>query len=227
MRVVHCILIINGISVRDILSLGGKFFLIQIAGIVMFQSANIIISQLSSPQDVTVYNVVYKYFSVVTMVFNIILGTLWSAYTDAYAKGDMKWIVQVVSKMVTCWKLFLVLTVVMLVASPWIYILWLGTEVASLVPFSISILCAVYVSIFSWSSIYAFFLNGVGKIKIQLYVAVSLSILYIPLAISLNIYFGVNGIIGALCIVSVIAGVLVQIQYKKIIKQKATGIWNE
>ena len=69
-------------------SLGIKFFFVQIAGLVIFATSNILISRLLSPADVTPYQISYKYFSLTIMLFTLIAAPLWSATTDAYTKGD-------------------------------------------------------------------------------------------------------------------------------------------
>ena len=45
------------------------FFIIQIAGIIQYETANIIIAQILVLHDVTSYNIVYKYFGIINMVF--------------------------------------------------------------------------------------------------------------------------------------------------------------
>src|SRR5690606_12269370 len=49
---------------KSLFNLGSIFFIIQIASIVQFESANIIISRNFGPVHVTDYNIVYKYFGV-------------------------------------------------------------------------------------------------------------------------------------------------------------------
>lgn len=68
---------------KDIFTLGLKFFVIQIAAILLYQTNNIIISQLLGPAEVTPYNIAFKYFSILSMIFMIILSPFWSAFTDA------------------------------------------------------------------------------------------------------------------------------------------------
>jgi O-antigen/teichoic acid export membrane protein len=57
--------------VTDILRLGNRFFLIQIGSILFHQTTNIIISQVSTFEDVTIYNIAFKYFTIATMIFAI------------------------------------------------------------------------------------------------------------------------------------------------------------
>jgi O-antigen/teichoic acid export membrane protein len=213
--------------VKDIMSLGGKFFIIQIAGIIIFQTTNIIIIQVLNPQNVTVYNIVYKYFSVITMVFAIVLAPLWSAYTDAYAKNDIGWIRNIVHKTMSLWWIFVATTVIMVLISPYIYTVWVGRDIACSIELSTSIACAVYVTTINWCSIYTSFLNGIGKIKLQLYNAVILMLVYIPVSIFAGKIFGITGILVSLCAVSLPGVIWEPIQFNRLIQGTAKGIWNK
>ena len=56
-------------KVYSLLSLGVKFFVIQLAVIVIFMTDKIIITQLLGPENVTPYEVVFKLFSVFTIAY--------------------------------------------------------------------------------------------------------------------------------------------------------------
>lgn len=77
---------------KGLFNLGIVFFIIQIAGIVQYQTANFIIAQNFSTSDVTSYNIVFKYFGMLQMLFSIFLAPFWSASTEAYLKNDIAWI---------------------------------------------------------------------------------------------------------------------------------------
>ena len=47
---------------KDLIGLGGKFFIIQLSMLVIFQFTNIILSRIEGPLAVTEYNIAYKYF---------------------------------------------------------------------------------------------------------------------------------------------------------------------
>ncbi|MEO6455849.1 MAG: oligosaccharide flippase family protein, partial [Ginsengibacter sp.] len=66
---------------KNLLNLGIQFFIIQGAAIVVFTTDNIIISQLFGPAAVTPYNISYKYFTIILMLFSIIISPLWSSFT--------------------------------------------------------------------------------------------------------------------------------------------------
>lgn len=210
---------------RNLMTLGLKFFIIQIAAMILFDTNNFIIIQLFGSNDVTTYNVAFKLFSVVTMVFTIIVTPLWSAFTDAYALNDFQWIRTTIATMRKMWLALSVFTVLLVVFSPYIYKLWLGNKVT--VPFSLSVAMASYVVVYVWQTFHVYFLNGIGKIKLQLYLVIFTSVINIPLAIILGKMFGLVGITLTSTGLFTFMGILFSIQTEKIMNQKATKIWNE
>ena len=85
--------------IKDLWNLGFKFFFIQIQIVVLYQCTNILISNVAGPNDVTSYNIAYKYMSVAMMLYTIILSPLWPAFTDAYTKKDFQWMRNIYKKM--------------------------------------------------------------------------------------------------------------------------------
>ena len=61
---------------KDLLGLGLQFFIIQIGCLILFATANVMISQMFGPDQVTIYNLSYKYFSVLTMAGVIITAAV-------------------------------------------------------------------------------------------------------------------------------------------------------
>jgi O-antigen/teichoic acid export membrane protein len=208
---------------RDLMTLGVKFFLLQIAGIVLYQTSNIIIAQLFGAAEVTPYNIAYKYFGIIPMVLGIILAPFWSAYTEAWVKKDIIWIKNSLKKLRLIWASLSILALIMLLFSNFIYGIWVGKEIV--IPFTLSAVIAAYFVINAWNGIYCAFLNGVGKIKLQLYTGILDMIIHIPLAIYLGKKLGISGVILSLVILCGLNMIWTVIQYNKIINNKATGIW--
>jgi len=48
----------------------------------------------------------------------------------------------------------------------------------------------VYVIIATWSNIYAYFVNGIGEIKIQMYSSIIAAVINIPLSVWFAQYLG-------------------------------------
>ena len=207
----------------DLMSLGLKFFLIQIAAVIFYQTSNIIIAQLFGPAQVTPYNIAFKYFSVIPMFFGIVLTPFWSAFTEAWSNNDLHWIRSIMKRLMQLWTLLVAIALIMFLFSSFIYRIWVGKEIV--VPISLSAVIAIYVVLNAWNGIFSNFLNGVGKIKLQLYLALFGSLLNIPLAIFLGKELGIYGVILSTTLISLMTAVTTPIQYNKIINGKAQGIW--
>ncbi len=208
---------------RNLMSLGLKFFFIQIAFIIVYETTIIIIAQLDQAK-VTPYNIAFKYFSVLPMVFGIILVPFWSAYTEAYVKKDFDWIRNSMRHLIKIWVVMLMVVIVMLALADKVYYLWVGDVVK--VPFMLSLVIAAYIIINAWCTIYSVFLNGVGKLKLQLYSGIIGALINIPLAIWLGKTMGVTGVVLASLILAAGNALWSPVQYKKIMNNTATGIWN-
>lgn len=211
--------------IKPIFKLGCQFFIIQIACLILFQTTNVFIARMCGTNDVTIYNVTYKYLNVVVMVLNIITAPLWSAYTDAFARKDWKWINRVYRKVKMLYMLTLAAIAFLVFISPWVYKLWLGNSVK--ISMCVTVLVALYMTAYSWSSIQSVFLNGIGKIRLQLYVSVTQTIVFLGLAIMLGENYRLTGILTAMIIAMMLPAVILSIQVNKIINRSSKGIWNK
>lgn len=209
---------------RDLMSLGVKFFILQIAAVIIYQTSNIIISHLFGPAQVTPYNIAYKYFSIIPMGFGIIMMPFWSAFTEAWIKSDIDWIRNTMNRLIKIWAVLSIIAILMLIFSNFIYRMWVGKEI--LVPIDMSVVMASYVIVNAWCGIYSQFLNGVGKIKLQLYSGLLGALINIPLAIFLGKHFGISGVVLSTFLLAIVSAVWSPVQYYKLINNKAKGIWN-
>ncbi len=212
---------------RELTSLGFKFFIIQIAGIVIYSTSNIIITQVLGPAEVTPYNIAYKYFNTATMFFMIVMTPFWSGFTEAYSKGDIDWIKLTMRKLNGLSLVFALLVVIMVLLSGFVYKFWVGNAVE--VPFLTTLFMGLYVMILSWGAPFVFFINGVGKIRLQLIVSIVQAVLFFAFAMAFTTYFklGVSGVIVAMCIPMIPTIVLWPLQYSRIINNKSARIWDK
>lgn len=205
---------------KSLMNVGLQFFIISISAVILFQTQNIIITQLFGPTEVIPYNIAYKYFGMITMFFSIIIAPFWSAYTEAYYKNDIVWIKTITKKLLKIWVLFFFIGIIMLLLSGYIYEIWLHGKV--IIPFSLSFIMFLYVIMISFGSIFVSFLNGIGRVKIQLYSSIFTMIAGVPLSVLLSKYlhFGINGIIISTCILNFYGYIVAPIQYYRIINTK-------
>lgn len=212
-------------SYRNLVSLGLQFFIIQVSALIVFTTDNLIITHLYDPSQVTIYNIAHKYFFLNTLVFNVFLSPFWSAFTDAFVKNDFEWIKQVVKRLLQIWAVISFATIIMIVVSDFVYRIWVGGNIQ--IPFSLSVAMGIFMIVTNWNNIFAFFINGVGKIRLQFYFSIFAAVINIPLSIFLakGMNMGITGVITATIICIGFASIWAPIQYKKIITGTAQGIW--
>lgn len=212
---------------RPLMSLGGSFFLIQVAYIVLYTTDSMIITRLLGPEHVTTYNIAYKYFNMVPVVFNMVMVPFWAAFTDAFTRGEVEWIKKIINKSLRLWMGIVFMVLCMIVLSPLFYSLWVGDRIS--VPLSLSIAMGVYGIIYSFTTIYDMFLNGVGKLRLSLYLAIFSMVVNIPLSyfFAIPLGMGLTGVIVA-TIVSILPDLVFRpIQFYKLVNGTASGIWNK
>ncbi|WP_241033197.1 MULTISPECIES: lipopolysaccharide biosynthesis protein [Bacteroidales] len=212
-------------NIKDILNLGIKFFIIQIQMIVLYQATNILISNVSSPSDVTSYNIAYKYIGVASMTFNIILAPLWPAFTDAYMKNDWSWMKQIYGKMRKVYAILLGGVILMVILSPVAYKLWIGDR--AIIPLTMTVVVALFVIVHAWDALQIILINGIGKVKLQTYITLVGLICHIPLSLLLGKHIGAIGVVISMVIINIIYSIVFTIQLHKLLNKKALGIWNK
>lgn len=208
---------------NKILSLGVKFFAIQIITIILFQTCNIIIAQNIGQEGVTEYNIAYKYIGLIYMVFSIIVTPYWSASTEAYARGDLEWIKQSVKKLNFIAFLLSLAGLGLLLFSDFTYKLWIGKSIVA--DYKTLGLALIYFVLLIRYSTYGYILNGIGKIHIQLIITSIVAAFFIPATIFLSKKFGLNGVFLSLILTAFVNATWSSIQFKKIINGKAKGLW--
>lgn len=203
--------------IHPLLSIGLKFFTIQMAVLVIFTTDKMLITQLFGPQHVAQYEVIFKLFSVITFAHALISAPLWSAYTDAYHRGDMGWIKRMLRKQLHIFSgIVMAVLVIGSLAQPVIAI-WIGPELVVSLPLVITI--GIFVLVSAWNNIYAMFVNGIGDIKIQLYTSIIAMLLNVPLSVIFVKYFslGLSGIVLATIVSLSLAAIALPVQVSSIL----------
>lgn len=213
-------------SVSGILSLGLKFFVLQMITIVLFQTNSIIIAKVVNPEAVVEYNLAFKYVSLLTMIFTIVITPVWSATTDAYVRKDFTWIKKTISFSLKVCLISIFIGIMMLFVSKFIYGIWLGKDAID-ISYSTTGLILLYISFEMLYKVYGTIINGTGKVFVQMVLTGIIAIIYIPLAILLGSIWGLPGVLIANVIVFIINYIWAKMQCNKLINQTATGIWNK
>lgn len=211
--------------VYPLLKLGGGFFILQVVSVVIYTSDNMIIAQVLGPEAVTDYALVHKYFGFVSLLFSIAATPIWSAFTHAWAKGDMKWISSTLVKLQKLWILIAILCFALVFFANRLIGFWIGHPVN--MPVLLILLMALFVVQNTWIIIYAYCVNGIGVIRLQVLIQVFAGGANIPLAVLFagSLRMGSSGVILATIVCLIPQMVFLPMQCRKILNGTAHGLW--
>ena len=117
----------------------------------------------------------------------------------------------------------LVSMVLMVAVSPWVYDIWIGDIT---IDFRMSIVMATYIFILIYSMRYSYFINGIGKLRLQLIFTTVAAVLFIPLAyLTTQWTHSIIWFMIVMCLVNIPGLIVNRIQFHKLINGKANGIW--
>lgn len=205
---------------------GLGFFLIQITScLVIYGSSNLFITQFCGPESVTTYNIAYKFFNLLAIGYLVFISPMWNAYTDAYVKQDFNWIEKAFKSALKIWLFTEFAGIIMLIVSQYFYLFWVGKAVH--VPFMVSLSVFLYISFFNLNNCVTYLLNGLNKIYIQIITSITATFIYLTIMFVLGKDMNIQEIVFYM---SAAYGAMTAIHYyqcRKLIKQKATGIWNK
>lgn len=211
-------------ELKNICNIGIKFFLIQIAGMILYTTDSIIITRLFGPSSVTPYQTAYAAFGAVNAIYSAFISPLWSQYTIANEKKDYLKIRKTIIKL----EKTLPIVAGVLLLAVFLYepfsVIWLQKKLKY--DFGLIPLIALYNFVYIFGSIFVTVCNGIGRIELQLYLAIAGAILNIPL----SYYFGVvlnmktSGIILATIVCLLFGVVPVMIDIHFYLKRM---IWND
>ncbi|MFD2146827.1 hypothetical protein [Mucilaginibacter antarcticus] len=172
----------------------------------LISTTEIIITREFGGHDVTTYNLLFKYYSVTNIVINIIMGTYWNAFTNAFTLNDFNWIRASIKKLEKISLIFFGVIVMQVLLIKPVFHLWVGDAV--IVPMALSLCMAASYSISLFTDLYVIVLNGTGKVKMQSIVTIITALLHIPVVLIMIRYFGwgVNSIVYATILWVIIQG---------------------
>ena len=180
----------NKIYAKKMFSVGGDFFIIQVAAIIIFSTTNILISHISGPDAVAQYNVVLRLFSSIGFIISLVIAPLWSAFTDAKVKNDFFWIRKQIFKLNIMMIPVTVLIIGCAFFSDFILKKWISPSFSAT---SLLIWTTAMFSLISiWNNIYAYYLNGITRTKEQKITSIWAMAINIPLSFFLGSTIGMG-----------------------------------
>ncbi|RPA68296.1 hypothetical protein EF405_11560 [Cyclobacteriaceae bacterium YHN15] len=208
---------------KSIMGLGSMFFLVQLGGLFLYQTSNIIIAKVLGLEEVSVYNVVHKYFMALYIVVTVILNPYWTGFTEAFALKDFVWMKKAMANL---WKIsafFIGMNLIFLIISPYVFDIWIGDRLE--IPFLLTVFLSVYFLFFFWYNVHITIIYGVSKLKVQSIIILIGALLNVPLSIFFGKIIGLNGVVLANTLILGTLGLITSYQAYRIVYEKASGIW--
>ncbi|WP_294229370.1 hypothetical protein [uncultured Chryseobacterium sp.] len=209
---------INFENFKNIFNMSWAFFIVQTGAMILYQTDNIIISKLFGAQYVTDFNLIYKLFSFISMICFIFMTPYWSAYTEAWTKLDFKWMQKNLILIRRIWLIFLFMAVGLFFFVDFIVDIWVGNKVH--ISKSVSFAMMIYIISLTFQASHNYIINGIGKLKLQVYLMVFCILFNIPMSYYLGKTYGLEGVIYSNTAFSTLLGVSFYFQTNKLIFRK-------
>ncbi len=165
-----------------IVGVGLTFFVLQLSGLVLYSSDNLIINTLLSSEYVTKYSIITTVYNTGDNLFAIVLISLWSAVTYAMVRNDYNWIKSQIRKLLAYWGVYSLGVIIVSCGINYLVKIWLGDNAIYLEP-SLVALFATYAILTAFGAIFVNVTNGLGRLKLQMVLCIVESILNVPLSI--------------------------------------------
>lgn len=188
--------------VKKINSLGLKFFVAQIAALVLYTTDNLLVSSMYGAASVTPFSIADKVYNTGYLVFSAITVPFWSKTTQEMERENF----DIIQKYYRMLNILAVIFAIACIAVAFIFrpvvTLWLGREVN----FSnqLIIVMCLYYAIYGFCGVSAPFINGMNGVNGVMLLGIIQGIANIPLSIifARNCNMGITGIrLGTLVVV--------------------------
>lgn len=184
-------------SLSAVTGAGSGFLILQLSNAVLTQANGLIIARVMDASAVSEFVIPERLFNVAGILPALLLAPLWPAYGDAFARRDYAWIKKVFFSSV-----FSITIICLACCTP---IVLFNREIMNLwlvnfnnVPLDLLIGFSIWKILEGVGMCISILINGHGKLKSQIFAAISVCIISIPLRIFLIKQIGVQGAIWGL-----------------------------
>lgn len=178
----------------ELMRSSNEYFILQIAGLLVFNSDNFIIAHYLGTAEVTPYSVTWKLVGYAAVLQSILTPALWPAYAEAYVRGDMRWIRRTLRKVMLATMGVALAAALVLVFWGRVFIrIWAGSQ-ATPSQLLMSLMCAwILMSTFMANT--ATVLAATNEIKLQSRLAMGVAVVNLIVSIWLVQRIGSVGVI--------------------------------
>ncbi len=181
-------------TAKQMLGVGGMFFLLQLSALVVFNSDNLVIAHYLGANEVTPYNVTWRLVGYAAVLQTLLTPALWPAYSEAIVRGDSSWVRLTYRRTMLVTMLFAsICCLIFLSTGRTLIRLWAGS--AAMPSEGLLIAMCVWVLISTLMNNEATLLVAANEIRLQTWLALIAAALNIFLSIVLVQKIGSVGVI--------------------------------
>lgn len=177
----------SSLEAKKVLNLGGAFFIIQLALLIINSTNEWLITFLYNAEYVVEYQIYYRIFNLILVLYSLITQPIWSSITIEYERNNFKWIKKaykylIISVLISA---FVIIGVIFQFSN--IVQIWLGTNSGTNVEMALTF--GLFTLEMIWINCSTCVANGISQLKCQLVCFLLAAILKFPLsfwAVSLN-----------------------------------------
>lgn len=185
---------LNRAAARRMMQLGTEFFMLQIAGLIVFNSDNLVVVHYLGPAEVAPYSVAWRLVGYAAIVQALLTPALWPAFSEAFDRGDLPWVRH------TFWRIMWItmgtalgFALLFAVLGRWMIRIWATN--AAVPGETLMILMCIWVLISTFMNNTATVLVSKGKTRLQSWCSVGAAALNLWLSIWLVQRIGSKGVI--------------------------------
>jgi O-antigen/teichoic acid export membrane protein len=167
---------------RQMVEAGTEFFMLQIAGLIAFNSDNLVVTRYLGPAQVASYSVAWRLVGYAAVAQTLMAPALWPAFSEAFARGDMAWIRRTFRR--TMWltmSIALGCSVVFALAGRWIIRIWASQ--AAVPTETLLLLMCIWIVISTFMNNTATVLVAKGETRMQAWCSLAAAALNLALSV--------------------------------------------
>lgn len=169
-------------AARELMESGTEFFLLQIAGLLAFNSDNLVVTRFLGPAEVARYSVAWRLVGYAAVAQTLIVPALWPAFSEAFARNDLAWVRVTFRKtMMLTMGVAIGFSVLFAVAGRWIIRIW-ATRAAVPTEKLLLLMC-VWVLISTFMNNTATVLVAKGETRMQAWCSIAAAVLNLALSV--------------------------------------------
>jgi O-antigen/teichoic acid export membrane protein len=181
-------------AARRMMQSGSEFFVLQIAGLIVFNSDNLVVTHYLGPAQVASYSVAWRLVGYAAIAQTLITPALWPAFSEAFSRGDLPWIRMTFRRtMVLTMGIAIAASVLFALAGRWIIRIWASR--AAVPTEELLLLMCVWVLISTFMNNTATVLVAKGETRLQAWCSLAAAALNLALSVYWVQRIGAPGVI--------------------------------